>query len=72
MNFRKKNEKLDLNEVNEVVSLSKKILHLFYIAMIIAIVLIVTIIAREWGIISFILRVLKLISPLFILSLIHI
>lgn len=66
MNFRKKNEKLDLNEVNEVVSLSKKILHLFYIAMIIAIVLIVTIIAREWGVISFILRVLKVISPLFI------
>lgn len=66
MNFRKKNEKLDLNEVNEVVSLSKKILHLFYIVMIIAIILIVTIIAREWGIISFLLRVLKVISPLFI------
>jgi predicted PurR-regulated permease PerM len=66
MNFRKPKEKLDMNEVNEVVSLSKKILHLFYLAMIIAIILIVTIIAREWGIIKFLLSVLKVLSPLFI------
>lgn len=66
MNFRKNKEKLDMNEVNEVVSLSKKILHLFYAVMIIAIILIVTIIAREWGIISFLLNVLKVLSPLFI------
>ncbi|MCI8575538.1 MAG: AI-2E family transporter [Bacilli bacterium] len=66
MNFRKPKEKLDMNEVNEVVSLSKKILHLFYLVMIIAIILIVTIIAREWGIINFLLSVLKVLSPLFI------
>lgn len=66
MNFRKAKEKLDMNELNEVVSLSKKILHLFYIAMIIAIVLIVTIILREWGVIDFLLSVLKVLSPLFI------
>lgn len=66
MNFRKNKEKIDLNEVNEVVSLSKKILHLFYIVMIIAIVLIVTIILREWGVIGFLLSVLKVLSPLFI------
>lgn len=66
MNFRKNKEKLDMNELNEVVSLSKKILHLFYIVMIIAIILIVTIIAREWGIINFLLSVLKVLSPLFI------
>lgn len=66
MNFKRNKEKIDLNEVNEVVGLSKKILHLFYIAMIIAIVLIVTIIAREWGITNFILNILKVISPLFI------
>ena len=66
INFRKSKEKLDMNEVNEVVSLSKKILHLFYLVMIIAIILIVTIIAREWGIISFVLSVLKVLSPLFI------
>lgn len=66
MNFRRNKEKLDMNELNEVVSLSKKILHLFYVVMIIAIILIVTIIAREWGIINFILSVLKVLSPLFI------
>ncbi len=66
MNFRKPKEKLDINEVNEVVSLSKKILHLFYVVMMIAIILIITIIAREWGIISFVLSVLKVLSPLFI------
>lgn len=66
MNFRRNKEKLDMNELNEVVSLSKKILHLFYVVMIIAIILIVTIIAREWGIINFLLSVLKVLSPLFI------
>lgn len=66
MNFRKNKEKLDINEVNEVVSLSKKILHLFYVAMIIAIVLIITIILREWGVIGFFFQILKVLSPLFI------
>lgn len=66
MNFRKNKEKLDLNEVNEVVGLSKKILHLFYIAMIIAMVLIVTIILREWGVIGVLISILKVLSPLFI------
>lgn len=66
MNFRKNKEKIDLNEINEVVSLSKKILHLFYIVMIIAIFLIVTILLREWGVINFVLQILKVLSPLFI------
>ncbi len=66
MKFHKTKDKLDINEVNEVVSLSKKILHLFYVAMIIAIVLIITIILREWGVIHFILNILKVISPFFI------
>lgn len=66
MNFKRNKDKLDITEVNEVVSLSKKILHLFYIAMVIAIVLILTIIAREWGVINFLLNVLKVISPFFI------
>ncbi len=66
MNFRKNKEKLDMNELNEVVSLSKKILHLLYVVMIIATILIVTIIAREWGVFKFIFSVLKVLSPLFI------
>jgi len=66
MNFKRNKEKLDMGEVNEVVSLSKKILHLFYAVMVISIILIVTIIAREWGIIAFLFQVLKVLSPLFI------
>ncbi len=64
--FNKQPDKLDMNEVNEVVSLSKKILHLFYIAMIVAMILIVTLIAREWGVWSFLLSILSVLSPFFI------
>lgn len=66
MKLFKQNDKINMEEVNEVVSLSKKILHLFYIAMLIAMVLIVTIIAREWGIWQFLLSVLGVLSPFFI------
>ncbi len=66
MKLFKANDKINLEEVNEVVSLSKKILHLFYIAMVVAMVLIVTIIAREWGVWSFILSILSVLSPFFI------
>ena len=64
--FNKQNDKINIEEVNEVVSLSKKILHLFYIAMVIAMVLIITIIAREWGVWSFLFNILSVLSPFFI------
>ncbi len=66
MKLFKPNDKLNMEEVNEVVSLSKKILHLFYIAMLIATVLIVTIIAREWGVWKFIISILSVLAPFFI------
>lgn len=66
MKLFKQNDKINMEEVNEVVSLSKKILHLFYIAMVIAMVLIVTIIAREWGVWQFLLSVLGVLAPFFI------
>ena len=66
MKLFKNAEKINLEEVNEVVSLSKKILHLFYIAMVVAMVLIVTIIAREWGIWKFLLSILEVLAPFFI------
>ena len=56
MKLFKQSDKLNMEEVNEVVSLSKRILHLLYIAMIIATILIVTIIVREWGILNFLLN----------------
>lgn len=55
-----------MEEVNEVIDLSKKILHFFYITMIIATVFIVTLIAREWGVWNFILNILNVLSPFFI------
>lgn len=64
--FNRGNEEIDIKNVNEVVSLSKKILHLLYIAMIIAIVFIATLIIREWGILKFILNLLSVLSPVFI------
>jgi len=66
MKLFKQDDKLNIEEINEVVSLSKKILHIFYIAMVVAMVLIVTIIAREWGVWNFVLSVLKVLSPFFI------
>lgn len=63
---KKKKTEINIEGINEVVSLSSKILHILYIAMIIACVLIVTILIKEWGILTFLLSLLKVISPLFI------
>ena len=66
MKLFKQKDKLNMEEINDVVSLSKKILHLLYTAMIIAIILILTIIAREWGIWKFILNILNVLAPFFL------
>ncbi len=63
---KKKKSELNIENINEVVSLSSKILHILYVAMIIACVLIVTILIKEWGILQFIFAFLKVLSPLFI------
>ena len=60
-----KNE-VDKKELNEVVSLSKKILKLIYIAMIIGIIFLVTLLIKEWGILRFILTIIKIATPFFI------
>ena len=61
----KKNE-VDYKQVNEVVKLSKKILDLFYILMIVGVIFLATLLVKEWGILEFIISVLKVITPLFI------
>ena len=66
MKLFKQKDKLNMEEINDVISLSKKILHLLYTVMIIAIILIVTIIAREWGIWNFILNILSVLAPFFL------
>jgi len=61
-----KKEEVDKKNINEVVSLSKKILKLVYIVMIIGIVFLVTLLIKEWGILKFILTILKVATPFFI------
>lgn len=63
---KRKKEELNISGINEVVDFSRKILHLLYAVMIIAIIFIVTILIKEWGILSFILGLCKVLSPLFI------
>ena len=63
----KKNLKeIDSKEVNEVVSLTKKILNLLYIVMIVAIVLCGTVILKNLNVWNILLTFLKVLSPLFI------
>ena len=63
----KKNFKeIDNKEVNEVVSLTKKILKLLYIVMIVAIVLCGTIILKNLNVWNILLTFLKVLAPLFI------
>ena len=57
---------IDKKSVNEVLDLSKKLLKLIYIIMIVGIVFLVTLLVKEWGILSFILTVLKVATPFFI------
>ena len=62
----KKNGKINVRDVNEVVGLSKKILHLVYIMMIIGIIFLGTLIIKEWGILKLIGTLLKVANPFFI------
>ena len=59
-------KKLNIGDVNEVVGIGKKILNLLYIVMLIGIVFLVTLLAKEWGILKFILTIIKVATPFFI------
>ena len=62
----KKFKEVNSKDVNEVVSLTKKILKLFYIVMIVAIVLAGTIILKNLNVLHVVFTFLKVLSPLFI------
>lgn len=65
--FRKKSEKeIDKKELNEVISLGKKILSVIYILIFIVSIYVITIIFKEWKIWSFLFTIFKVIFPLFI------
>lgn len=62
----KKIKEVNSKDVNEVVSLTKKILKLLYIVMIVSIVLCGTIILKNLNILSIVFTFFKVLSPLFI------
>lgn len=62
----KKFKEVDSKEVNEVVTLTKKILKILYVAMIVAIILSATIIMKNLKLWHLLLTFLKVLSPLFI------
>ena len=62
----KKKKEIDIEGVNEVVSMSSKILHVFYFLLIASIVALCVFLMKELGILKFVLSFLKVLSPLFI------
>lgn len=64
--FKKSNNEIDKDGLNEIIHLSQKLLRVFYICVIVAIILGVLIACRELKLMNFFLGVIKVISPLFI------
>lgn len=62
----KDERKVNTKKVNELVITSNRILSILYILFIILLVYVVSLIFKEWGILSFIGKMLSIISPLFI------
>lgn len=65
-NMLKKREKLDIENLNEVISLSKKLLRIGLFCAIIALIAIATYVVKTWKVFEFIKSVLIIISPVFI------
>lgn len=60
------NKNIDKNNLNDVISLSKKILKVFYILLIVVGAYVLLKIIKELGILGIILNILKILTPLFI------
>lgn len=61
-----KNDELDIQKINEGVLLVNRMLKILFFVLIVAAVMIVTYVIKEWHILGFIGTLLKVISPLFI------
>ncbi len=61
-----KKEKLDIEKINDSVSLLNKILKILFILMIVGVILLGTLIFKEWHVIPFIKTLLSVCAPLFI------
>ncbi len=62
----KKKKELNIEGINEVVSMSSKILHLFYFLLLASIVSVCVFLIKELGVLKFVLSFLGVLSPLFI------
>lgn len=60
------NRKINTNKINQLVNLGNKIAKILYILFIILLVYVVTLIFREWKVLSFLGKIFSVISPLFI------
>ena len=64
--LRKSDEKIDTKKVNEVVSLSSKILKIVLILVVFSLILLFTYIVKEWKLIGILKTIIKILSPFFI------
>lgn len=64
--FRKDNNKLDMPKVNQSIDLLHKILKISYIFIIVIGIYAFTLVMKEWGIVTFLKTILKVLSPFFI------
>lgn len=61
-----KSTEIDKEELNDVISTSKKILHVLYILVFIVSIYIITIVFKEWNVKEFCITMFKIVFPLFI------
>jgi Predicted permease len=60
------NNEINKQELNDVISLGKKILRVLYVFAFLAILYTITIVIKEWQVKEFVVTILKIVSPLFI------
>ena len=66
MEEEKKERKISAKKINQLASLGTKVGQVLYVLFIILLIYVITLIVREWHILSFIGKIFAVISPLFI------
>ncbi len=62
----KEEKKFNTKKINELVHTGNKILKILYVLFILLLIYVLTLIFRDWGMLMFLFKILKVISPLFI------
>ena len=63
--LKRDNNHIDKGKINDILHISNKILRVFYVLIFIVCIYVVTIVSKEWKILTFLLDLLKIIFPLF-------